>query len=581
VVEVIIKSFEGFEEADFDAFRPEKWISNLFNRERMLITQKLSALGSGLKEGLGPELAELEPGTSDDRPCFRNQNRVDHQLLFFLRTAEQRRRVGPIIDRKRPMVLMTSDPAVHQQHLHLGIRIDLSGIQVGLFLHGHAHLDKENLVARLGREEELSAFSGLVRRLGSGWSCLEAGGSEAPCMQVEPALLHAQIEALHDPASSWAVRWSLVREEQSTMGPALRDTVQGLLQQLLSLYFFVAWSSSNDQIRLEEQLRQEAVGKAEAEARAREEADRLAEERQRRQEEARARSEEAEWDRRILTSRLRRPLPRSDGSVGGEGERAGEEPPAGASASPAATTSIPAAPGGPPGGREPREGEPGGSSLVAIQPHPERGAPGSPAGPREARDPGQGHRTRHGREHEGPAHHGPPRHGPSRARLGSDERGRPAASPGGSPPRGGHPRAEREQRSPGERGDQVAGSPPYRHKPQPSGQGGLAAERGRDERAPGAGRDGEPSRWSDGRARPGQAAGEAARRERGRAAGAAERAEHRPPAVMLEIGETVRFERGLMAGKEGQIEAIDAEGMMTVAIRGLKVRVSPREVKKV
>lgn len=50
---------------------------------------------------------------------------------------------------------------------------------------------------------------------------------------------------------------------------------------------------------------------------------------------------------------------------------------------------------------------------------------------------------------------------------------------------------------------------------------------------------------------------------------------------MLEIGETVRFERGLMAGKEGQIEAIDAEGMMTVAIRGLKVRVSPREVKKV
>jgi len=46
------------------------------------------------------------------------------------------------------------------------------------------------------------------------------------------------------------------------------------------------------------------------------------------------------------------------------------------------------------------------------------------------------------------------------------------------------------------------------------------------------------------------------------------------------VGELVRLERGLMAGKEGQVEAVDAQsGLLTVTVRGLKVRVAPSEVK--
>lgn len=571
MVEVIIKNFEGFAVADFDAYSPEKWISNLFNRERMLITQKLAALGNELKERLGQALAELEPGTSDDRPSFRNQNRVDHQLLYFLRPAAERQRLSQVIERKRPMTLMISDPAVHQQHLYLGIRIELAGLQLGLFLHGHAHLDKENLAARLARQDELEAFTALVRDLGPGWSCTDAAGAELACASIEPGELLAQVRALQDPASCWAVRRVIGREDEEALGAGFRELAAGLLRALLPLYSFIAWSSDNDQIEQEARLRREAEERAEAEARAEREAQELAEQRKKRQEEARARSEEAEWDRRILSSRLRRPAPPP------------EEP---ASSQARGSEAAPA----------PRRAD--GAIPQRVSPEEQAGS-ATAAGAGTGEEPAAASRER---ERSGEERRRPPEGPEARQHRDDGRRRGPWPAPGASRMRDGREQrpAERDAglaRPPaanGERGWRRERDERQQHPPdRPAGDAGLGVRRpdgppGRErrfDRAPWRGReDGAAGKREphDRRPEPRSAPPAEGRPEWRRPAAGPGRQAGKPGPILLEVGETVRFERGLMAGKEGQIEAIDeAAGLLTVSIRGLKVRVGQLEVKKV
>jgi hypothetical protein len=539
VVEVLIKQFSGFEEGDFDAFRPEKWLSNLFNRERMLLTQKLSALGTVLLEQLTADGPRLEHGTSDDRPSFRNGNRVDHQLLYLLRQAHDRERLGPLLEKRRPLSMITLDPAMHHQHVYLGVRIDLAGIQLGLFLHGQAFADLENLRRLLADPQSTAVLVERLHQLGDGWQTVLPDGQELPCASVHPETLPEQLAGLANLTGCWAIRQTLPRDEGAQLGETFPQLAAQRLRSLLPLLQLIAWSDENDRTDLGAQLRREADLRAEAEAKALEEARRQAEERQRRQEEAQARAAEEEADRRILYLRHRRPLERS--------ERPAEQGPESGPRRPAAPAPAEAqAPDGAP--RDP----------LATSTRPDEGQRGPDAG-RDGRD-----GVRPGRE---------PGRGPAAPRSTPDTRpfaerrerpddGRPPRDRGGG--EGHAPRREepRPPMSPDRR--------PYRDD-RPSDRSDR--HQGRDDRPPGHD-DRRPDR--DDRCR-----GDDRRpRDRGPAPERAEPRPSRPPASSFAVGELVRLERGLMAGKEGQVEAVDAQsGLLTVTVRGLKVRVAPSEVK--
>ncbi len=306
MVEVIIKEFNGFEESDFDAYRPEKWRSNRFNLERMRITQKLAALGAAMvREG---PLGELDRGTSDDHPCHRNAHRVDHQLLYFLRPEAARRDLEPYIHRARPMSLMVADPATHHQHLYLGVKIDLSGVQVGMFLHGHALVDHRNVQALMADPTRSDDLAAAVAALGDGWELIPPSGDERPVAGLSSAALDASVRQMSQPTSCLCLSRRLGREEVEAMGPGFLDEARSLLERLLPLYHVVAWAPDNDLFGLATEREEEARRLAEAKARSEAEAKRKEEERRRRQEEAERRAREQEEDRRILRELQRKAL---------------------------------------------------------------------------------------------------------------------------------------------------------------------------------------------------------------------------------------------------------------------------------
>jgi hypothetical protein len=81
-------SFTGFLPADFDAYSPEKWSSNMFNRQRLEVKQRVVVLGKEIAAFLAEHDLPLTLGASDEHPSLWNKKRVDCQWLFFWRDEE-------------------------------------------------------------------------------------------------------------------------------------------------------------------------------------------------------------------------------------------------------------------------------------------------------------------------------------------------------------------------------------------------------------------------------------------------------------------------------------------------------------
>ena len=92
--------FPGFTAADFDAYQPKKWKSNVFNRERLDVKQKLVALGRELQGAmLAPDGSPLAVEPSVEHPALWNHKQVEAQHLYFSRNEGARKELDAIIDR--------------------------------------------------------------------------------------------------------------------------------------------------------------------------------------------------------------------------------------------------------------------------------------------------------------------------------------------------------------------------------------------------------------------------------------------------------------------------------------------------
>src|SRR5688500_4945875 len=127
--------FPGFTDRDFDAYAPNKWKSNVFNRERLEVKQKLLGLGKELAGSLvAADGSPLACDASVEHPALWNHKQVEAQHVFFSRNEGARKELDAIIDRSRPIMTMLDDPTPQRNHLFLAVTIDQAHVEMSLKL---------------------------------------------------------------------------------------------------------------------------------------------------------------------------------------------------------------------------------------------------------------------------------------------------------------------------------------------------------------------------------------------------------------------------------------------------------------
>ena len=103
--------FAGLTQSDFACYEPRKWKSNVYNRERLEVRQKLLALGQSCAGHLlGPDGAPLFLEASVEHPAVWNHKQVDSQSIFFSRNEAARKQLDGFIDRQKPISSLLDDP---------------------------------------------------------------------------------------------------------------------------------------------------------------------------------------------------------------------------------------------------------------------------------------------------------------------------------------------------------------------------------------------------------------------------------------------------------------------------------------
>jgi len=254
--------FIGFTESDFDAYLDRKWCSNVFNRERLQVKQKLEALGHILTPRLeGSDGEPLASEVSIEHPAVWNHRQVSCQHLFFVRNRETQRELDGFISRSRSLASLVSDPSPLHNHAYLGLRIDSHEIEVAFALHSDAAVDRENLERRSADFFEREKLLASIRALGPAFSIGITGHALVPCPELDDPGFLGLVKAL-PAAKSWLkVHQTFAREEVISEAEAFVDVAATALVELLPALHSLSWSRKNDKLQMRAALRKEAVKK--------------------------------------------------------------------------------------------------------------------------------------------------------------------------------------------------------------------------------------------------------------------------------------------------------------------------------
>src|SRR5215470_19119347 len=259
--------FPGFTERDFDAYAPQKWKSNVFNRERLEVKQKLLLLGKELAGGLtaadgSPLLCEA----SVEHPALWNHKQVEAQHLFFSRNEGARKELDHVIEKARPMATMLEDPTPQRNHIFLAVTIGHEQVEFAVKLHPDARIDRQNLERKLGEHWEREKLLDLVRELPDGSAVGVTGGTQIAASAIDENGLKTVVGELAKPelpgkTHLLVVGRAIPRGAATAQGEALLGTARGELGALLPIYQFIAWSRDNDFVLMREALKQEKQAK--------------------------------------------------------------------------------------------------------------------------------------------------------------------------------------------------------------------------------------------------------------------------------------------------------------------------------
>ena len=255
--------FPGFTDRDFDAYAPNKWKSNVFNRERLEVKQKLVDLGKELAGALvAADGSPLACEASVEHPALWNHKQVEAQHVFFSRNEGARKELDAIIDRSRPMSTMLDDPTPQRNHLFLAVTIDQAHVELSLKLHPDARVDRQNLERKLGDTWEREKFLELLGALPADYRIGVTGGTFRSAREVKDGDLKDILADFAKPEAPGKTHWLVIgrplpRADATATGQAMVELARAELGRLLPLYHYVAWSRDNDFVSMREQLKQE------------------------------------------------------------------------------------------------------------------------------------------------------------------------------------------------------------------------------------------------------------------------------------------------------------------------------------
>jgi transcription antitermination factor NusG len=250
-------SFEGFSALDFDAFEEKKWASNAFNRERLEVKLKLTALGNELKGKFQDGLEDLQMGLTEERPSIFNQHQVKYLTLFFFRNEKERRALGGILDKAKSIADIVQDPAAHHRHINMGVRVGQQGLEAGLWLHKDAWVDWKNAVQRCSEHWERGKLSEVVEDLPES---IRFGRGAGLAADAVPARQVAADEILggFENAEPWTVFGeSFERGDPLLASEELTGKLSGLFSALGPLHMFIGWRRDNDFHQLKEVIKEQ------------------------------------------------------------------------------------------------------------------------------------------------------------------------------------------------------------------------------------------------------------------------------------------------------------------------------------
>ena len=259
--------FSTFTEKDFETYLPNKWQSNVFNRDRLEVKQKLQALGKILIPDLtGADGAPLDCEVSVEYPALWNHRRVQNQHLFFSRNLDSRSELDGIISKKRSMAALIEDPSPLRNHIFLSLMIDHQQVELALKLHSDASVDRDNL-DRLSQdffaaEKLLGLINDLPAEFSVGMTSGTASdGAMTPAAELTDEGLKDLIQQLPT-ANSWlTIHRTLPSDDPIVRGQELVAFAGENLNSLLPIMQFVAWSRDNDYISIKETLKKKEAHK--------------------------------------------------------------------------------------------------------------------------------------------------------------------------------------------------------------------------------------------------------------------------------------------------------------------------------
>jgi len=261
--------FSGLTGADFDCYEPRKWKSNVYNRERLEVKQKLLALGRAVGGGvLGGDGSPLFIEASVEHPALWNHKQVDTQSVYFSRHEAARKELDGIIDRGKPIASLLDDPTPQRNHLFLAITLSNESLEVSLRLHPDARVDRQNLERKLDDYYEAERLASLLAALPAGYS-VGITPELAPLdgASLTPEDLHELVGKLPpggtislpgQPPRLFYIGRPLPRAEVQSHPPeALAEWVGERLGELAPVYRFIAWSRENDYVSMRQVLDKE------------------------------------------------------------------------------------------------------------------------------------------------------------------------------------------------------------------------------------------------------------------------------------------------------------------------------------
>lgn len=244
--------FEGLQKADFEAYAPEKWRSNLYSKERLQTKEKLLRLARYINYKLNSlsNSTKLEIWSSDHTPTIWNNYSVDSQWICFSKDYNNKSLFESIFNKEKSLKQSLIDPSPTKRHAFIAIVLNYKGIEFGFRIHYEAKLDRTNMNLKLAIKENLDSFISLLYKAPEEITIgllTTKSGKESECGKISKDELTEYSEKFNNtPDSYFIVRHFIPESIVTNYGNKLLNIAERDMVYLFNILNFIAWSPENN-----------------------------------------------------------------------------------------------------------------------------------------------------------------------------------------------------------------------------------------------------------------------------------------------------------------------------------------------